>query len=191
MNWEELIKKYNLDVGSMTNKRKIKVLEAKGIYVKQLTQGNRWHPAEFEVIDDSIFNDDWHKHPTLPRELTKDGKVRDSETKNLCSIISTSDGYYECLVGKQHYRHHRLLMETFNPIDNSNEMYVDHINGKKQDNRLENLRWSTPLQNSNYKNINRKGINDFLNLLIQKYGYEETLKLCKKELTKYLECDNI
>ena len=31
-------------------------------------------------------------------------------------------------------------METFNPVDDMNSLYVDHINGIRTDNRLENLR---------------------------------------------------
>ena len=34
---------------------------------------------------------------------------------------------------------HRLILETFNPVRNMNELQVDHINGNHQDNRLENL----------------------------------------------------
>lgn len=34
---------------------------------------------------------------------------------------------------------HRLLMEVFSPIDNSNEMEVNHIDGKRSNNRLDNL----------------------------------------------------
>lgn len=37
MTWEELLKKYQLSVGPMTNDRKINILKAKGIYVKQIT----------------------------------------------------------------------------------------------------------------------------------------------------------
>ena len=72
MTWEELLKKYQISVGCMTNKRKINVLKAKGIYVKQITYGNRWHPTEFEIEDDHIFYLDWVKHTNLPRELTRD-----------------------------------------------------------------------------------------------------------------------
>lgn len=38
---------------------------------------------------------------------------------------------------------HRLVMETFYPINNMKDLVVDHINGVRHDNKLENLRWVT------------------------------------------------
>jgi len=72
---------------------------------------------------------------------------------------------------------HRLIMETFSPIQNSSQYVIDHINGIKTDNRLENLRWVSSEENTKLGSQNRKKINNKINQLIQKYGYEKTEKL--------------
>lgn len=55
-------------------------------------------------------------------------------------------------------------------------MTVDHINGIKSDNKLENLRWATANENILFMMQNRAELNKELTRIIQKYGYLETLK---------------
>ena len=62
-------------------------------------------------------------------------------------------------------------------LSNSDNLVIDHINGIRTDNSLENLRWVTSAENTQLGRENRKEINDKISELIQKYGYEKTKEL--------------
>ena len=72
-------------------------------------------------------------------------------------ILKTSiynNGYvYICLENNTKYRAHRIIAEHFIENDDpENKTEVDHIDHDKTNNRIENLRWVSRLQNQNNKN---------------------------------------
>ena len=67
--------------------------------------------------------------------------LKKSNAKNYVRVCMIKDGK------PKHVRLHRLLMCMFNPVDNMDQLQVDHINGDSTDNRLDNLRWVTDLEN--------------------------------------------
>lgn len=85
------------------------------------------------------------------------------------------DGYYRMSLYKngysKNYGVHRIVAQCF--IDNPNNYpCIDHINGVRDDNRVENLRWCTNKQNANFPlAIKNRG-------LAQRESYKRGRKMC-------------
>jgi len=80
-------------------------------------------------------------------EITKEGIVYEN------GVVKTqskhSQGYRTVWINNKHNRVHRLVAEKYIPNPN-NHPYVNHINGDKSDNRVENLEWVTSQQNTKH-----------------------------------------
>lgn len=64
----------------------------------------------------------------------------------------TPKGYMRVRIDKITYQLHRLIAITFlgAPLPNSDRIQVNHINGDKTDNRVENLEWVTNQENRDH-----------------------------------------
>lgn len=117
--------------------------------------------------------------------INKEGKIYSLKTNKFLGS-TTSEGYIkvnlqDSITGEWAPQGvHRLMMETFCPIENSSEMFVDHIDGNRSNNKLENLRWVEPHINARYCAFNNREIYDIIREEIIKNGYDNTLEKIKK-----------
>lgn len=80
-------------------------------------------------------------------EISDQGRIRNAVTKRILRTYINDRGY-TTYNARPTVKIHRLVAEAFipNPQD---KPCVDHINGNRQDNRVENLRWCTVKENNN------------------------------------------
>ena len=100
--------------------------------------------------------------------------------KNL-TLVNAKNGYLVVCLHKDAIQKegkvHRLVADAFLP-NPQNKPTVDHINGDKQDNRVENLRWATNSENNNNPNtmVKMRGIQN---------GRQLNRKDCSKVVYQY------
>lgn len=98
--------------------------------------------------------------------ITTDGKVWSSKAQKFLSNQYDKNGYVKVQMrstdNKSHrYSIHRLVMENFKPVEGMENLQVNHKDGNKLNNCLENLEWTTCKENIQHaiKNNLRATIN--------------------------------
>lgn len=150
----------------------------------------------------------WKKNQSFPNlEVSRDGRVRSwhnswgryvEKKKRL-----DKDGYETIGTRRENgkgttVRVHRLVAETY-LINPENKPVVNHLNGIKNDNRVENLRWSTVTENTQH-GYDKLGVRSVMSKRIALYidgklfstydsmtKFSEISKLNRNLLEKYEE----
>lgn len=113
-------------------------------------------------------------------EVSNLGRIRHKTTKILIKGSFDKDkGYNQISIINHTYRLHRIILQSFDPREDWMDYQVDHINGIRTDNRLENLRWVTDEENTTLMKMNRLGLNKEITRIVNKYGYEEALEMLR------------
>lgn len=85
-------------------------------------------------------------------KINKKGEVYGVKRKNILSKCFDSDSYYIVTLSKNGkrltHKIHRLVALHFIHNNNETKNIVDHIDGVKTNNNIENLRWVTITENS-------------------------------------------
>lgn len=105
-------------------------------------------------------------------EVTKDGKVFLDGVERTQS--THAEGYKIVSKNKKLFYVHRLVAQTYIPNPN-NYKTVNHKNGVKDDNRVENLEWATRRSNCEHARLNK--LSELKSQGIKDLTYEQYLEM--------------
>lgn len=94
---------------------------------------HKYKIKDIYMVDENgnIYNTKRHKF--IKQGVNQKGYVR--------VALACSDGV------SRYFLLHRIIMESFFPIDNCEEMQINHIDGNKLNNSIYNLEWCTAKEN--------------------------------------------
>ena len=92
----------------------------------------------------------WKPHPYLSLEISNHGRARKGAF--IYTPWENRDNYLSIRFARMAYRLHRLVGETWiDKVEDGFYNEIDHINGNRSDNRVQNLRWANRMINNRNK----------------------------------------
>jgi hypothetical protein len=138
-------------------------------------------------------------------EISTLGRVRNKKTGRFLKGGFDTRYYIVELQGKMYYIHRLIALKFIDNPDNLSD--VDHIDGDKQNNKIENLRWVTHQQNNMNKRIQSNNTSGFIGVSFYKsrnkwvaqitvnkkihLGYFATAELANEARLKYIADNNL
>ena len=104
----------------------------------------------------------WKEIKDFPNYSVSDkGEIKNNKRNKKLSIAYNQDGYAIVQLWKNNKgymrRVHRLVLEAFSPIEDSEKYEVNHKDCNIKNNSLDNLEWCTSKENTDYRlSLNHK-----------------------------------
>ena len=105
----------------------------------------------------------WKWNPDFGIYVSTKGRFRNQDKKDIPVQIG-DNGYCMVYCGGTVHRHlsaHRVVMLTWRPTDNAENLTVDHLDHNKRNNALDNLEWVTVDENQ------RRASADYINIKLE------------------------
>ena len=154
--------------------------EGAGIIIKEVF-AQRGKPSRYIIEKNEMYleGEVWKEcYCDSNLEVSNLGRIRRIRTKKLLghntsgnyTMISTVNPKGE----RKHYTAQRLVFFTFHPelVKDADALQIDHINGIRRDNRLENLRALTNIDNTLFRDKNQGMIRSLETEIIALIGYD-------------------
>lgn len=123
--------------------------------VKGRIKTYKGHTFKYVTTPD-LIGEIWKTCGPHGNEVSNKGRIR-SYIRNPTYGSLTSGNYRSVGIGNKSYLVHRLVAEHFLDTPSYERILVDHIDGNRQNNHVENLRWCTHKENMNYaKELKKK-----------------------------------
>lgn len=126
--------------------------------------------------------EEWRPIKKAPQfEVSNLGRIRHIKHQRIRKLRTNPKGYLTInfdILGqdcpKKTFSVHRLVAEAFLE-DFTPACHIDHINRKRYDNRLVNLRCVTPRENNKNRGVGVKTVEKIIKLYLQGYSPDEIL----------------
>ena len=118
------------------------------------------------------------------------GNVRNDKTGRTLKTYTKENGYMQVQMGRKTIPQyiHRLVAIAFIP-NNENKPQVNHKNGNKQDNRVENLEWVTASENDYAYGYISRIENRKKKIIATNKNGEIIIFNSRNETAQYFKCD--
>lgn len=141
------------------------------------------HYDEEEWRDITLYDD-------LPYvyQVSNKGRIYNKTRRVFLRTYEKETGYLQVQLARNHYCNvHRLVAHEFIP-NTENKPIVNHINGIKSDNRVENLEWVTGSENAeHYQKTIKKSSEKTIENKIKRYLFEKGHLYFKVHGSKFME----